>query len=201
MTKAILLSAALAFVSCTPDVRGTSPRVEEKFQRQPSSRCTTVKMHASWAEWNQSVDDLRNADLAVRVEVTDVGPGQREPLRIDGARSSDPKHYSPVYSLVTVKTKSIVWRKEARRAVPGAIELKQTGGVYDGVKYEIGDDPAFEIGQESLVFLKEVAPGMYRISGGPSGRFALKDETVNAVVPNGVHLPPGTSVSQLTGLL
>ncbi len=196
MKQTMLLLVVLMLVSCAKDPTIGSARASSVA----SKTCRRVRMHASWAEWYRSLDELRNAsDLAVLANVTDVGEGYRQELPRE--KSEHLVHYTPVFSTVTVSIESVVWQRNSKGDVPDTIRLTQTGGVFDGVAYEIGDDPLFQVGTQTVLFLKQVEPGRYRVSGGPSGRFYVENETVRTIVADGVRLPPVTTVAQLTALL
>jgi hypothetical protein len=160
-----------------------------------------IKMHASWAEWFRSGEALRGAsDFAVHVRVSDVGQPQPISLRRDVVLKPQAVLQTPVVMTATVEVQEVVWKRSPGVVVPNTLQLRQTGGMREGVVYPIEGDPLVERGQDYVVFLKEVAPTAYRIVGGPSGRFVVEGDTVVPVAKNGLELAPGTTISALASL-
>lgn len=58
------------------------------------------------------------------------------------------------------------------------IIVHQTGGVVNGVQYEVEDDPLFQINEHALLFLQIYQPGYAFVIGGPSGRFIVQNNLV-----------------------
>jgi hypothetical protein len=82
------------------------------------------------------------------------------------------------------------------------ITFQRTGGTYNGVTFEIDDDPLFHAGDDVVLFFVEYEPGQYRVSGGPTGRFEVVDQgrEVRSTVVDGVKLPAGTSLDAFAQL-
>lgn len=74
-----------------------------------------------------------------------------------------------------------------------SVTVHQTGGIVNGVLYQIGDDPLFQIGEHVILFLHEYEPGKFFVVGGPTGRFKVNSDVVSAVTPLGVSVPAATS--------
>jgi hypothetical protein len=75
------------------------------------------------------------------------------------------------------------------------IQIHQTGGSMNGQSMEAEDDPLLVPGEHSLLFLRNYAPGKYKIMGGPTGRLLDKGGRVTAL-PGGAArdgLPAGVT--------
>jgi hypothetical protein len=146
-------------------------------------------MGASWAEYYRSMADLKShADMAVVGTVTSIAPAVRPP----GA---------PVYQMVTVSVQRTPWARAQGAAAPSSMTFEQTGGTYQGVTYQVDDDPLFHVGDRAVLFFTEYSPGRYRVTGGPTGRFALVGGQVRPTVADGVPVAPGTAESAFTAAL
>lgn len=58
-------------------------------------------------------------------------------------------------------------------SIGSEILVVQTGGVSNGVRVEIKDDPIFNNGERVLLFLTDLGDSRYKVTGGPSGRFTV----------------------------
>jgi hypothetical protein len=69
---------------------------------------------------------------------------------------------------------------------PGAkLSVHQTGGTVDGKVHQIDDDPLFKVSESCVLFLDQYQPGHYKVIGGPTGRFEVKDGAVSPASPDG----------------
>jgi hypothetical protein len=145
-------------------------------------------MGASWAEYHRSMAALKqHADFGVVGEVSVIAAAAKPDA-------------GPVYQMVTVKVDQVVWTGNSSHPVPATVTFEQTGGTFQNVTYIVDDDPLFKVGEKVVVFFKEYSPGLYRVSGGPTGRFGLANGVVNAVVPDAIQVPSGTNVAGLLKL-
>jgi hypothetical protein len=103
--------------------------------------------------------------------------------------------------MVTIAVERTPWTKTPNAATPAAVTFEQTGGTYQGVTYEISDDPLFHVGDRVLMFFTEYTPGKYRVTGGPTGRFAISGGTVRPIVADGVQLAPGIGEAAFAGTI
>jgi hypothetical protein len=63
-----------------------------------------------------------------------------------------------------------IWAKSSGTR-PNEITIRQTGGVADGVFYEVKDDPLTQVGEKGVFFARyDENTGIYVILGGPTGR-------------------------------
>jgi hypothetical protein len=77
------------------------------------------------------------------------------------------------------------------------IQLYQLGGTIEGHPIVVEGDPPFQVGDRVILFLRPGSPGLYRVQGGPTGRFVLSsDGTVRPIAANGISLQAGTTLSQ-----
>ena len=147
-----------------------------------------AKMASSWAAWYNSLSDLKaHSDFAVRGHVASIAPAVK-PSK------------GPVYQMVTLSTESVPWQNNGSGTNPTAVTFEQTGGTVGNTTYEDDDDPLFRVGEEVIVFFQEYSPGMYRVSGGPTGRFAVTTNGVQPITPGGISVPAGTSVGAFFNL-
>jgi hypothetical protein len=66
--------------------------------------------------------------------------------------------------------------------------VHQTGGLLNGKEVSVEDDSLFQIGEEAILFLRQLSPGHYAVAGGPSGRFRLHNGLVTPITDEGVRL-------------
>ncbi len=166
----------------------TRARAEERpsTERTAPSVATTpqkVVMEASWAEYYGSMAELKShGDLAVVGTISAIAPTvQRE--------------RGPVFSMVTLTVARTLWTRSSTTATPATVTFEETGGTFNGVTYEIEDDPLYNVGDRLVMFFTEYSPGQYRVTGGPTGRFTVAGNSVVPTVKDGVQLEPGATES------
>jgi hypothetical protein len=148
-----------------------------------------VEMGASWAEYYRSISDLKaHADMAVVGTVSSIAPA----VQPQGA---------PVYQMVTLTVERTSWAHARGSSAPSSVTFEQTGGTYQGVTYQVDDDPLFHVGDRAVLFFTEYDTGKYRVTGGPTGRFAIVGGQVRPTVADGVQVAPGTGESAFTAAL
>ena len=153
-----------------------------------SSPPQVVTLDASWAEYYNSLKDLKqHSDIAVNGTISSIAPAFKP---ADG----------PVYSMVTITIHKVLWKRSPATS-PSTITFEQTGGTYNNVTYQITDDPLFHVKDQAILFFKEYSPGKYRVSGGPSGRFSIKNGIVHPIVSDGVKLTNATDASHFATAL
>lgn len=131
------------------------------------------KTSVSWANFYESIDDLnKKADLVVQCSVTDI-TSYKEYQKTD----SIVRIWYIIYTNYTMKPINIIKGslKEDKFLV------HQTGGILNGEKQGIEDDPLLEKDVELILFLKEYAQNEYFIMGGPQGQFHVIDGKVYSV--------------------
>ena len=149
-------------------------------QAQTTTSIQTVNMDASWTRLYHDVKSLKqNADIVVRGSIAKVA-GVTQPQK------------GPVMTDFTFTVSHIVW--DPHQQVKGtSIIIHQTGGVVGNTRYQISDDPLFQVGEQAVLFLHQYSPGHYYVIGGPSGRFAVQGGTVRPINDEGVQLANPTS--------
>ena len=160
-------------------------------EEKPSAPATppVVEMGASWAEYYNSMADLKaHSDIAVLGSVSSISPPA---LPSQG----------PVYQMVTLAVERTLWTRSHDTARPASVTFEQTGGTYQGVTYQVEDDPLFHVGDHAILFFTEYSPGKYRVSGGPTGRFGIVGGQVKPTVPDGVPVTPGTAEASFIATL
>jgi hypothetical protein len=163
----------------------------EPSDEKPSAPATPrlVEMGASWAEYYNTMADLKaHSDIAVLGSVSSISP------------TAAPSQ-GPVFQMVTLAVERTLWTRSQGAAAPASVTFEQTGGTYQGVTYQVEDDPLFHVGDRAIMFFTEYSPGKYRVTGGPTGRFGIIGGQVKPTVPDGVQVPPGTGESAFLATL
>jgi hypothetical protein len=184
----LLLLPALALASAL--TRADSKPSEAKKPTAPTAPAPRViKMGASWAEYYKTLADLKaHSDIAVVGTVSSISP------------TAVPAQ-GPVYQMVTFNVERTLRARSQSTATPTSVTFEQTGGTLQGVTYEVEDDPLFHVGDRAVLFFTEYSPGKYRVTGGPTGRFAIAGGQVKPAVPDGVPVSAGTDESTFIATL
>jgi hypothetical protein len=126
-------------------------------QGQPEPRSTRL-VELSWAEGESSREELiEEADAVV----------------VGTVRSTDLAEVTGFGALTDATLAVETWAKSLD-AGPEEIIIRQTGGVADGVLYEVEDDPLLTVGERGVFFLRyDGNTGVYVVLGGPTGRFQV----------------------------
>jgi hypothetical protein len=72
--------------------------------------------------------------------------------------------------------------------VGSRLVIHQTGGVLNNQRFEVQDDPLFQVGEQAVLFLHQFSPGHYFVVGGPSGRFRVSNGLVAPINGEGIRL-------------
>lgn len=122
-------------------------------------------MDASWA---RGFDTLKRAKYAsdgvVLGTITARAQVQRDKVGI-------------VYTDFAFHIDRVMWDPHHKLGSPN-IMLHQTGGVINTTRFEIDDDPLFQIGEQAILFLVVYSPGHAYVNGGPTGRFLVQHGVV-----------------------
>jgi hypothetical protein len=152
---------------------------------------STKNLDASWAVTYRSLPDLKsNADVVARGKITKV-IAQTEVKTVP---------FTDFEFTVEQSIQDNGHRLSALdKSATAPITLHQTGGTVDNVRFQIEDDPLFQVGEEYVLFLNEYKPGFYKVIGGPTGRFAVKQGIVTPINDEGVTFTGSTDafVTQL----
>lgn len=152
----IVLGFLIALSSC-----GQQP----SSSGQSSSSTRTVSIDASWSTL---YEDVKSAKTAADVVVLGT---------IESVKDVTQSGPSLIFTdFVFNIERSIVDPHHLLQS--SAIIIHQTGGVVNGVKYEVDDDPLFQINEHALLFLHIYQPGYAFVIGGPSGRFIVQNGMV-----------------------
>lgn len=121
----------------------------------------TVELGASWAEHYSTVQTLgAHSDIAVAGQFSNIVK-----------QYSDPSTEIP-YSDFGFTVESIVSNPGGLAIASGTvITVHQTGGSSGNIKFEVGDDPLFQVGSRYVLFLRQYQPGYFFVVGGPGGRY------------------------------
>lgn len=144
---------------------------------------TVQPMGASWAEHYSDLAALKkDSDVAIIGTVT-------------GIASRTVRDGIP-YTEFNVRVVRALHDPQSR-LTSSTIVVHQTGGpVSPNRVLEVRDDPLFRTGETVALFLRQYAPGHFRVLGGPAGRFEVSQGTVASVGRGSVLLPGRHSVDQ-----
>jgi hypothetical protein len=147
---------------------------------RPDTGTRTSGLDASWAEHYSTVSDLKkHSDIAVQGTISQLVGDTTDAKGIP----------SRTYQFVVSAT---VYDPEHRLTGSApTITLRQTGGVANGVTFQVGDDPLYKVGDEAVLFLKEGSPGVYHVVGGPNGRYSVANGKVTAFNAETATAPEG----------
>ncbi len=144
-----------------------------------------VVLHASWAQNYNSVHDLAtDADAVVIARVTGIAT--------EGPDVSTPSVLATRFQLAVQRTV---------KGVPGtSLVVKQTGGTDAGLTQLMEGDPLLVVGDDYLLYLRQVHDGPYAgdyfVLGGPAGRFGVAAD--GGLTSFGqVSLPQNTTLDSL----
>ncbi len=151
-------------------------------QEEPQARSTQA-VELSWADGVSSKEELiQKADAVVvgTVQSTDLAEATSFGALTDAT--------------IAVET----WVKSLD-AEPEEITIRQTGGVADGVLYEVEDDPLLTVGEKGVFFVRyDANTGVYVILGGPTGRFQVTGDDANPLPKSSIR---GSKPEKLSDLL
>jgi hypothetical protein len=157
---------------------------------QASTYSKVVTMDASWSHYYPTLASIKkDADLGIRGQITRI-------------LSTDAPANAPISTYFIVTIEEVLWNPHNLSLSAGAtIILHQEGGVVNGTLYQADDDPLFQIGEQTIVFLRQYSPGHFFVLGGPSGRFKVSGSIVTPISADGMPLPNGTTLSSFRALL
>lgn len=166
LVVSLAICGVVLFTACS---QGSQPAQTNQSPRAMQ----TVKMDVSWTRLYHHLSDLKRAsDLTVTGTVTGIDKVIKDKKGI-------------VSTLFVFSIRRVVWNP--RHLVQlSSIIINQTGGVIGNVRYEVGDDPLFQQGEQAVLFLHQYSPGYYFVVGGPSGRFTIQSGMVKPINDEGV---------------
>jgi hypothetical protein len=156
-------------------------------QRAADGQLGTVTGGTSWVEWYRDMSSLKAASDAVVAgkidEVRSVTASRREP------------HWHTItdYTDFIFTVRERIWDPR-NIAAEAWIIIHQTGGVWEDLRFELGDDPLFQVGEEALLFLRQWAPRRFFVAGGPTGRFAVHAGLIMPATAGGVPVAAETTL-------
>jgi hypothetical protein len=154
---------------------------------RPAAQTTTQLADASWAEHYSDLGSLKKqSDVAVLGTVTGV-VGQSV---VRGVPFTD-------YRITITRT---LHDPRGRLASASSIVVHQTGGpVAPGRVVAVEDDPLFLRGETVALFLREYAPGHFRVLGGPAGRYELSRGAIVPANRGTVPIAANRTIDQFAG--
>lgn len=139
------------------------------FSQSPDSQFDRVHgTPESTAIWNTSAlapaDLTKEAEVVIRAQIVD----QAEPFIVIPEPFLDPATANSVIAQgrpipqlpFTSSTFEILEVYSGKLNVGDRIQLMQTGGIIEGEKTEISDDPLYQVGTEHVLFLRDVSSEM-----------------------------------------
>jgi hypothetical protein len=133
----------------------------------PASGPQVTMIDASWAEQYSDVGSLsRASDVAIVGTVTGVAG--------TNVRGGVP------FTDFRVRIVRVLRDPQGRVAPSRTIVVHQTGGPVAANHFlEVHDDLLFRPGETMALFLREFAPGQFRVLAGPGGRFEVSGNSVS----------------------
>jgi hypothetical protein len=149
---------------------------------RPAQQVTMID--ASWGEHFSDLASLKGAsDVAIVGTVTGVAGHT--------VRNAVP------FTDFNVQVVRRLHDPQSRVASSATIVVHQTGGQMASNRVlEVRDDVLFRTGETMVLFLREYAPGHFRVLGGPTGRFDVSQGTVSSTHHGTVRVPASHSVDQ-----
>lgn len=130
---------------------------------------------ASWAETYPTVPELKkHSDLAVMGTVTSVLGHVTDSAGVQ-------------YTDFGVTVQRVLSDPQHLVSGGSVVRVHQTGGISGNITEEISDDPLFVVGESTVLFLVQYDPGLFRVAGGPTGRFTVFDGQVRAKSRDGLQ--------------
>lgn len=155
-------------------------------------------MQVSWAMGYSSLHELKTAtdlDLAVEGTFTKILSTQGQFAPANGQDALLSTDFSFAVSKVLLDP----------HHTPGKVStnltIRQSGGRLGGTLHQVCDDPLFQTGEGTILFLHQFQPGHYSVMGGPSGRFEMRAGLVQPVNDEGVKLAKNLTSAQFYALL
>ncbi len=150
----LMIGFLLAVSACSQQASG-----------QPPAYTKTVNMQVSWAIMYNDVKSAKDASGLVVLGT------------IESVKNVTNSGNGLVSTYFVFKIEQTVI--DTHHLLQGAtIIVHQTGGITNGTKYEVSDDPLFQINERALLFLRIYQPGYAFVVGGPSGRFIVENNLV-----------------------
>lgn len=154
-------------------VSGCSQNSQPTQTAQASQRMQTVKISVSWVRGYQDLKSLKQAsDIVVAGTITKIARVTKDKKGI-------------VTTDFVFSISHIVW--DPRHLLKdSSIIIHQTGGIINNIRYEVDDDPLFQLGERAVLFLHEYKSGYAYVVGGPTGRFTVQGGMVTPINDEGV---------------
>lgn len=164
------VAMSLGVTACTNDVPAIGGNAESE-----------VIYSASWANAYPTVEQMtEQADLVARSTITGIVSVDRDA--------------NGIYTTYSARIDSGL---KYAGDLPEEIRIRQLGGELDGTSYIADDDPLLTIGEESVLFLHEFAPGNFFIVGGPTGRLPIENNLI-APLPDSALVDASGTIVELS---
>jgi hypothetical protein len=153
----------------------------------PQATKGALTIHQAEAHWAVLYHDFKslkqNSDLIVAGTIASVSKVTGNPPL--------------VFTEFIFQISRIIWNPK-QLVTNNQIIVNQTGGIVGNDLYEISDDPLFQQGEAMILFLRSNTPGLFFVTGGPSGRFELHNGMVTPINDEGVKFTAPMSEADFT---
>lgn len=123
----------------------------------------TIHLYASWAIMYHDLPSLKQgSDLGIDGTIERV-------IQVSSV-AADKDHQSPVvFTDYAVRVQRVLWNPQHLAITPGTtITLHQTGGMIGNTRYEVDDDPLFDLQEHAILFLHMYQPQALAAQAGAS---------------------------------
>lgn len=200
----ILVMAFLTFLAACTTAQHTDGVQVSLGQAVDTSH---IAVHASWPKRYTSLTQLVEAsDLIVlgivKEGVSDLdskGPQNRDSIGPENRDSKGPQNRGIVYTDYNLHVLKFLKDKNGRNK-PQNLKLRHTGGILEGVTYEISQHPLYKHNERVVLFLRQATPDIV-VTLGPTSRFSIKKDLVNVNSPIGMQLPKDISEKKFIDMI
>jgi hypothetical protein len=122
-----------------------------------------ITIQVDRGEGANSIKELAgNSDLIIRGQV----------ISLETLKEEKPEGRIPtIWTIYTFKISEILKGKTES----DTIKIFQYGGVWKGITASLVDEPGLVINEDSILFLHQMEPDLYRIYAGPWGRYVVEE--------------------------
>jgi hypothetical protein len=97
-----------------------------------------------------------------------------------GTVTAQTPHWNAAHTMILTDV-TLQVTERLKGAPAGTLTLTQIGGEVDGMRYSVAGSPAFQLGEEVLVFAWRDASGRAQVDGLAQGKFVIQRDPVTGV--------------------
>ena len=172
----ILVMVLLTFLAACTTAQHTDGVQVSSGQAVDTSH---IAVHASWPKRYTSLTQLIEASDLIVLGIVKEGDSGRD--------SKGPQDPGIVYTDYNLHVLKFLKDKNGRNK-PQNLKLHHTGGILEGVTYEISQHPLYQHNERVVLFLRQATPDIV-VTLGPTSRFSIKNDLVKVNSPVGMQLP------------